>query len=106
VEELLPLLADTYDAVVLSAHTAVRAQYPRIIVGDVGFFSELQLLVDTFGGAALLLVHVVRDGCAFYGDPRSYIDHPAVDAVTISYDRGWFNFSFLAYLFFELQVHQ
>lgn len=103
---LATALSLKYDAVVLSTMAATLARVPRIIVPDLGFFAELDALVACFGGSHVMMVHVVRDGCTYDHDPRNYVDHPAVDAITVTYteETVMFTVSLIAYLFFELPI--
>jgi hypothetical protein len=106
IEELVHELARAYNCEILSAYAATLSRAPRIIVPDAGFTAELNLLVDTYGADNLLMVHIIRQGCTFHECSRQYVDHPAVDAITMSYEKNLFDIGFLAYLFFELQVKQ
>jgi hypothetical protein len=104
IEAVAQGLAKAHDAEVLSAYAATLSRNPRLIVPDLGFRAELDLLINA--GFELLLIHVIRQGYTFQGCSRGYVDHPDVDAVTINYETGLFDISFIAYLFFELQVKQ
>lgn len=75
-----------------------------MIVFDLGFFEELDMLLRKFGADNVTLVHFVRDGFSFNRDSRNYVDHPSIEAVTIVYDENTITFSLgiLAFLFFEL----
>ena len=95
-------LAAHFDAVVLSTFAATVARPQRIIVPDVGFFEELNLLSTTFGSKNVILVHVIQDGCTFINDPRDYVDHPAIDSVTMTYENLSLSLGLMAFLFFEL----
>jgi hypothetical protein len=105
-EDLAQNLARAHGAEVLSAYAATLSRQARCVVPDLGFKNELDLLVNTFGGSNLLMIHIIRQGYTFQGCSRGYVDHPDVDAVSLNYETGLFDVGFIAYLFFELQVKQ
>jgi hypothetical protein len=102
--ELAQLLAAKYDAVSLSTYAATLACKPRMIVHDLGFVGELQILLDTFGENNLLMAHLVKDNCTYDRDPRNYVDHPKIEAVTVVVESEniTFTLGLLGFLFFEL----
>lgn len=103
--ELAQLLAAKYNAVPLSSYAATIACKPRMIVHDLGFAEELQILLDAFGETDLLIVHLVRDNCTYDRDPRNYVDHPKIEAVTVVVESESITFTLglLGFLFFELK---
>ena len=97
-------LRSQFNAAIYSTLAASIIRPARGIVPDVGLVSELKLLVETFGAPNIQIVHVGRDGYTFDGDPREYVDYPAVDAVTVVYDEetNGLTLGLIGYLFFEV----
>lgn len=53
------------------------------VVSDCGFREEALPLVRLFGATNVLLVHIMRDGCNFDNDSRSYIELDDLGVTTV-----------------------
>ena len=64
------------------AETATGQEY-LCICSDLGFEEELQPLIAAYDADNILIIHIVREGCDFGNDSRSYIKHPDIRLKTI-----------------------
>lgn len=102
--ELAESLVSKYQVNVLSTLAAILTRPARVVVPDLGLPAELEMLIKTFGAGNIQIVHVVRDGCTFDGDPRQYVDHADVEALTLVYSEqtNGLTLGLVAYIFFEV----
>jgi hypothetical protein len=54
------------------------------IVSSVGFFDEVQPIVERFGPENCLLIQLSKDGCTYDGDSRSYVELDNVTTVQLN----------------------
>jgi len=59
--------------------------HPYIVVSDSGFIEEFDKVVAYYGKENVLLARIIRKGCDFTGDSRTYID-PAEGHVLLNND--------------------
>jgi len=50
-----------------------------VVVTDSGFASEARPVIEHFGAHNVSLIHVIRSGCHFNNDSRSYISLPEIE---------------------------
>lgn len=68
-----PAKGNDFFGVALSRTVLHRPWAPAFVVSDGGFEDELVPLHDV---GKVVVVHVVRDGCTFEGDSRTYLNNP------------------------------
>jgi hypothetical protein len=62
----------------IAAQKIIQLRADVVVVTDSGFAGEARELVNEFGPAAVILVHLHREGTSFDGDSRSHIVIPYV----------------------------
>ena len=57
-----------------------------IILSDLGFPIELQMMREHFGDSKCVLVHCTREGCSFANDSRNFVEPEGVELQTLRND--------------------
>lgn len=54
------------------------------VISDGGRNADIQPVVSRFGVSNICIMQIMREGCSFEGDIRSYISYPGVKTLTIN----------------------
>lgn len=58
-------------------------KFDILIISDSGFIEEAEVLIEEYGSENVLLIKLIREGCNFNNDSRSYLELKGIEEIYV-----------------------